>query len=176
MLQLTLIGNLGADAQVKDFNGSKAVCFNVAHTERWNAEDGTKHEETTWVSCIMNGDGGKLLQYLKAGATVCVMGDATTRIYSSPKERRMVAGLNLRVNHIELVGGRVDDVPRQLVGEGGELFDTTKCYWLNPEQVKRLAIKKGQHAVLMDTKMTRSFAIDERGYITPINDNVQTNE
>ena len=64
MLQVQVIGNLGADAEVKEFNGSKGVCFNVAHTERWTDEQGTKHENTTWVSCILNGDGGKLLPYL----------------------------------------------------------------------------------------------------------------
>lgn len=168
MLQLTVIGNLGADAQVKDFNGRKAVTFNVAHTERWTDEDGTKHETTTWVSCILNGDGGNLLPYLKAGTTVYAIGAASTRVYSSPKERKMVAGLNLRIDHIELVGGRVDDVPRQLMDEQGLLYNTTKCFWLSPDQVKQLGIKKGTHACLMDTKMTRQFAVDYSGYITPV--------
>ena len=58
MLQFQVIGNLGSDAEVKELNGNKAVCFNVAHTERWSQEDGTKRESTTWISCILNGDGG----------------------------------------------------------------------------------------------------------------------
>ena len=49
MLQLQIIGNLGADAQVQDFNGKKAVCFNVAHTDRWTDDNQTKHETTTWA-------------------------------------------------------------------------------------------------------------------------------
>lgn len=168
MLQLTVIGNLGADAQVQDFNGRKAVTFNVAHTERWTDENGTKHESTTWVSCLLNGDGGNLLPYLKAGTTVYAIGAASTRVYSSPKERKMVAGLNLRIDHVELVGGRVDDVPRQLMDAQGILYNTTRCYWLDPEQIKALGIKKGTHATLTDTKMTRQFAVDSNGYITPI--------
>ena len=168
MLQLSIIGNLGADAQVKDFNGRKAVTFNVAHTDRWSDESGTKHEQTTWVSCILNGDGGNLLQFLKAGTTVYAIGAVSTRVYSSPKERKMVAGLNLRIDHIELVGGRVDEVPRQLMDEQGLLYNTTKCYWLSPELVKQLNIKKGTHAVLTDVRMTRQFSIDNRGYITPM--------
>ena len=70
MLQLEIIGNLGADAQVMTSNGKPFVSFNVAHTERWQGEDGVKHEQTQWVSGALNGDGGNLLQYLKKGTTV----------------------------------------------------------------------------------------------------------
>lgn len=34
MLQVEIIGNIGNDAQVKDFNGKKYIAFNVAHSEK----------------------------------------------------------------------------------------------------------------------------------------------
>ena len=49
MLKMEMIGHLGADAEVKEFNGNKFVSFNVAHTEKRNGG-----ERTTWVSCTRN--------------------------------------------------------------------------------------------------------------------------
>lgn len=176
MLQLQIIGNLGADAQVQDFNGKKAVCFNVAHTDRWVDDNNTKHETTTWVSCILNGDGGNLLQYLKKGTSVCCLGDCSTRVYSSPKERRMVAGLNLRVNHIELIGGRVDDVPRQLVTAEGLIIQTNKAFWIAQDAVKSLGIGKGKTILLNDTSATRQFEVNSDGWVRPVNNEPTTDE
>jgi len=34
-LKLEIIGNLGADATVKDVNNSKAISFSVAHSEKY---------------------------------------------------------------------------------------------------------------------------------------------
>lgn len=174
MLQLSIIGNLGADAEVKDFNGKKAVCFNVAHTDRWTDEAGTKHDSTTWVSCILNGEGGNLLPYLKRGATVYAVGDCSTRVYSSPKERRMVAGLNLRVNRVELVGGRIDEIPHNLVTPDGCLLETHKAFYVAQEAVKTLGIEKGKTALLSDTTGNRSFSVDSLGWVTPAKNDEDT--
>ena len=35
MLKVEMIGNLGADAEIKDHQGRKFVSFRVAHTEKW---------------------------------------------------------------------------------------------------------------------------------------------
>lgn len=34
MLAVTVIGNIGNDAEIKEFNGQKFIAFNVASTER----------------------------------------------------------------------------------------------------------------------------------------------
>ena len=166
MLQLQVIGNLGADAEVKEFNGSKGVCFNVAHTERWTDEQGTKHESTTWVSCILNGDGGKLLPYLKKGTTVFVEGSGSVRCYSSPTEKRFVAGLNLSVRHIELVGGKKEDVPRELCTPDGRVFLTGKAYYVGAEGLEASGASKKQKGLLID-KQGNQFEVDQFGYVKP---------
>lgn len=166
MLQVQVIGNLGADAEVKEFNGSKGVCFNVAHTERWTDEQGTKHESTTWVSCILNGDGGKLLPYLKKGTTVFVEGSGSVRCYSSPKEKRFVAGLNLSVRHVELVGGKIEDVPRELCTPDGRVFLTGKAYYVGAEGLEASGASKKQKGLLID-KQGNQFEVDQFGYVKP---------
>lgn len=164
MLQLQVIGNLGADAEVKDFNGSKAVSFNVAHTERWTDAEGTKHESTTWVSCLLNGDGGKLLPFLKKGTSVYVEGAGSARCYSSPKERKFVAGLNLNVRHVELIGGKVDEVPRELCSVNGDIFLTGKAYFVGTEGIQASGAGKGQKGLLVD-KNGNQYEVDEYGYV-----------
>lgn len=74
MLQLEIIGNLGNDAEIKEFNGKKYVSMNVAHSEKKRDANGSVLETTTWVSVLWYGDGGNLTQYLKRGCKVFVRG------------------------------------------------------------------------------------------------------
>ena len=164
MLQFQVIGNLGSDAEVKELNGNKAVCFNVAHTERWNQDDGTKRESTTWISCILNGDGGKLLPYLKRGTQVFVEGSGSTRCYSSPKEKRWVAGLNITVRHIELVGGKMDEVPRELCTAEGTIYETGKAYYVAEEAVKASGATDKAYGLLLDRDGQR-YEVNIDGYV-----------
>lgn len=68
MIRLEIVGNLGADAEIKDYNGNKFVSFRVAHSEKWvDRQTGAITTQTTWVSCSLNGDGKGLTEYLKKG-------------------------------------------------------------------------------------------------------------
>lgn len=64
MLVLEAIGNLGADAIIKDLNGQKYIAFSVAHTESYKDSQGQRHERTTWVSCLKYGE-SPVINYLK---------------------------------------------------------------------------------------------------------------
>lgn len=163
MQLLSLIGNLGADAKVVENGGKPFVSFNVANTEKWRSEDGTEHERTDWVSCAYNGEATNLLPYLKAGTKVFVQGRVRTRVYSSEKERRMVAGLNLSVTQIELVGGQSEDVPRRLFTHDGQIIETHKAYYIALADLQSFT-----DTVLVDMR-GNSYAIDRNaGWITPI--------
>ena len=106
MIKLEIIGNLGADAEVKVYNGNKFVSFRVAHTDKWvDQNTGVISTQTTWVSCSMNGDGGGLTPYLKKGTKVFVRGTPNFVVYSSPKTHKMETGINLFVREVELCGG-----------------------------------------------------------------------
>ena len=106
MIKLEIIGNLGADAEVKVYNGNKFVSFRVAHTDKWvDQNTGVISTQTTWVSCSLNGDGGGLTPYLKKGTKVFVRGTPNFVVYSSPKTHKMETGINLFVREVELCGG-----------------------------------------------------------------------
>lgn len=128
MIKLSIIGNLGADAEVKNQDGRSYVSFRVAHSERRQQADGTTKETTLWVSCTINGDGGRLLTYLKKGTKVFVSGDADVRLYNSSKDHCLKAGLNCFVRDIELISTNVDAVPRELYDSNGVAHPVTKFY------------------------------------------------
>lgn len=128
MLKLTIIGNLGADAEVKNQDGRSYVSFRVAHSERRQQSDGSVKETTLWVSCTINGNGGRLLSYLKKGTKVFVSGDADCRLYNSAKDHSLKAGLNCYVRDIELISTNVDSVPRELYDKNGVAHQVQKTY------------------------------------------------
>lgn len=160
MLQVTLIGNLGGNAEVKVADGREFVTFRVAHNESYTDAQGNKVDKTQWIDCTMNCTNGRpgILPYLVAGTMVCVMGSLSTRVYSSEKDRCMKAGVTIHIQRIELLGGQSDMIPRRLYDEDGVQVDVVKYYRVN----KKICS-------LMDTK-GRVFAVDKNGWVTLIRD------
>lgn len=103
MLKMEVIGNIGDDAEVKNINGKECVAFNVAHSEKHNGTD-----YTTWVSVLMNGNGGNLTPYLKKGAKVFVRGNFWTKPYQD-KNNQWRVGINLSATEIQLCGTKAEN-------------------------------------------------------------------
>lgn len=79
--QIELIGNLGADPEIRSFqNGGKVVNLRLAVTEKWK-KDGQAQERTEWVPVAIFGDGlaGVAERYLRKGSKVFVRGQWRTR-------------------------------------------------------------------------------------------------
>lgn len=157
MLKLQIIGNLGADAEVKREQGSQFVSLSIAHTERRKDANGVDRETTTWVSATINGDGGNLLQYLKKGTKVYAYGDVGLRLYNSEKDRRMKAGLNLYIRNIELIGSQGDEVPRELTDIDGVLHKVGKYYYCDTAKGLTLYNRSGQE-----------FKVDAQGWVSVV--------
>lgn len=114
MLKSILIGNLGADAEVKSANGREFVTFRVAHSWNFTSQDGTTNSGTIWVDCIGSNLKG-VVDYLKKGTQVYVEGNVSLRVYSSKIDRCMKAGLTINVDTLQLIGTKPDLVPRQVI-------------------------------------------------------------
>lgn len=165
MLQVEIIGNLGADAHEESVNGSSFLSFNVAHRDTWVSRDGMKHEQTTWVSCAMGGNYQGVKPFLVKGKSVYVQGRLSARVYSSPKERKMVAGLNCAVDKLELIGGKIDDIPAQLYTGDGVLVNVHKASMVNVEDAKSAGASDGKLGVLMNAQ-GREFHVNEKGFVS----------
>jgi single-strand DNA-binding protein len=109
MINMTVIGRLGADAVIRDGGMQKAISFNVAHSEKYTNNQGVQVEKTTWVRCTYwrENDKTRIAEYLKKGSQVYVEGIPSVSMYTNNKGEQ-VAALDLKVNKIELLGGRND--------------------------------------------------------------------
>ena len=163
MLQVTLIGNLGADAQMKSANGKEFATCRVAHTDRWKDDAGQMHESTIWVDVTINGKPA-VFDYLKKGQMIYVTGSCNLRVYSSEKDRCMKAGLTISASRIELLGGRSDDVPSKLVDpKDGKVYDVQK-WFLVPGMISQSGEAREVH---LRSAQGREFVVNEDGWVQP---------
>jgi single-strand DNA-binding protein len=117
--KVTLIGNLGADPEIRTTpNGSKVAQFSLATSRQWNSASGEKQEKTEWHKCVAWNAGSKgsgladvVERYAKKGDKLYVEGRIEYRQYEDKdKQTRYVTEINVR--EIILLGG----------GKGGD-FD-----------------------------------------------------
>ena len=81
--KVMLIGNLGADPEVRSFqNGGKVCNLRIATTESWkDRNSGEKQERTEWhtVAIFNEGLAGVAERFLKKGSKVYIEGQLQTR-------------------------------------------------------------------------------------------------
>ena len=79
--KVILIGNLGADPELRYTPGGRAVAnFRMATSRSWNTKDGEKKEETEWHRIVAWDKLAEILgEYLKKGSPVYVEGRLQTR-------------------------------------------------------------------------------------------------
>lgn len=107
MLQLTAIGHLGQDAELRNFNGQNVINFSVPHSKKYE-KAGQQMQETIWIQCSRWTESTGILPYLKKGQLVCVIGEPSVRTYKN-SQGVVCAQMQMKVSHIELLGGRKED-------------------------------------------------------------------
>lgn len=157
MLQLTIIGNLGADAELRSANGREFISFRVAHTERFKDASGNQQERVVWVDITKDGNGGELLKYLCAGVKVYVTGRPSFRIYDSAKWHTKMIGVSIFATQIELCGTS-EQVPTRLYDAEGVQHDIVKYYHC-PEQSTWNTILRARNLI--------EYEVDNQGFIYP---------
>lgn len=101
MVELVLIGYLGADAQSVNSNGKTFYSFKVCD----NRKVGDK-EESQWYGCTLNKCSDNLLRYLKKGQLVYLRGLPRYRMYDSSVHRCKMIAVDVMVNDIQLLGSK----------------------------------------------------------------------
>src|SRR3546814_17292785 len=81
--KVILVGNLGADPEVKSFqNGGRIANLRIATSETWkDRQTGERKERTEWHNVVLQSDGlvGVAERYLRKGSKVYVEGQLRTR-------------------------------------------------------------------------------------------------
>lgn len=117
--KVTLIGNLGADPEVRSTSGGNRVAtFSLATSRSWNAASGEKQEKTEWHRCVVWNSKASTLadiveRYLKKGDKVYVEGRIEYRTW---EDREGKTRYTTEINGRELL---------MLSGRGGSSGDDT---------------------------------------------------
>jgi single-strand DNA-binding protein len=81
--KVIIVGNLGADPEVKSFQNGGRICnLRIATSEDWKDKNtGEKKERTEWHTVVLNSDGlvGVAERFLKKGSKVYIEGSLRTR-------------------------------------------------------------------------------------------------
>ena len=81
--KVILVGNLGADPEVKSFqNGGRIANLRIATSENWkDRATGERKERTEWHNVVIQSDGlvGVVERYLRKGSKIYIEGSLRTR-------------------------------------------------------------------------------------------------
>ena len=117
--KVILVGNLGADPEIRYTQGGKAVCnLRIATSENFNDRDGNRQERTEWHSVTVWGKQAETCgQYLAKGRKVYLEGRLQSREYTDRE------GVNRRAwdvvaNNVVFLSSRGDGGGGQSQGGG----------------------------------------------------------
>lgn len=87
--RVILVGNLGADPELKYTPASRAVCnLRIATSEVYKNKEGQRKETTEWHRVTVWGElGENCAKYLAKGRSVYVEGKITTRTYEKDGQK-----------------------------------------------------------------------------------------
>lgn len=106
MVQIEIIGNIGADVKQVDYNGTKFYTFNVCDNRKVG-----ETEQSQWYGCNLNRVSENLLKYLKKGQQVFLRGVPRYRVFDSAVHHCKMVAVDVLVNEIQLVGAAPKDEP-----------------------------------------------------------------
>ncbi len=83
--QVTLIGNLGRDPELRYTDKGVAVCtIALACTESYRDANGNNVDRTNWINVVLWRSQAEILgKYCRKGSTICIEGRITTRSYTT---------------------------------------------------------------------------------------------
>lgn len=109
--RVIIIGNLGADPEVRQFNnGSSVTNISVATSEQWvDKNSGEKREATEWHRISLFNRLGEIAgQYLRKGSKVFIEGSLRTRKYQAPDGSESYA-TEIRADQMQMLDGAGDN-------------------------------------------------------------------
>ena len=116
--KVMLIGNLGADPEVRSTNnGTRVATLSLATSRQWTTQAGEKQEKTEWHRCVVwntrsSGLADVVEKYMKKGDRVYVEGRIEYRTWQDREgQTRYTTEINVR--DLVMLSGRGD-------GGGGE--------------------------------------------------------
>lgn len=105
--KVILIGNLGADPEMRNTQGDPSICnLRIATSRTWKDKDGGKREETEWHSIVLFAHlANSANKYLKKGDSVYIEGRLKTRKWTDKAGNERI-GTDVIAEDMKMLGGR----------------------------------------------------------------------
>jgi single-strand DNA-binding protein len=105
MRRITVIGNLTADAEVKDVSNKKVINFAIGSSEKFKDQQGVVVEKSYYYNCSIWRDSNvNVAKYLTKGTKVFIEGTPDVEVYKD-KEGNNRGAIKISVSNLELIGG-----------------------------------------------------------------------
>jgi single-strand DNA-binding protein len=108
MQRITIIGNVGQDATIKQAQGAEFITFSVAVNEKFTNREGIAVEQTQWYNCLYQPRATTVAGYLKKGTRVFVEGKPKVSLYKD-REGNTQIDFGVQVRGIELLSSVVSE-------------------------------------------------------------------
>jgi single-strand DNA-binding protein len=117
MLRVSLLGNLGADPEVRyTAKGAQIVSFRVAVNLVRTGPDGERQENTEWFRCRVSSRQGDFVQRLSKGARVLVIGRLDIGHYQS-REGETRTSFEVWVDEVQAMSKVISGEPTEALLE-----------------------------------------------------------
>ena len=109
--QVNLIGNVGNDPEIKQFDQFKLASFKVATTERFRDRDGNQKENTQWHICVATGSVADVVEkYIRKGMPVYVGGKLNYRNWTA-KDGTNHTTTEIQIHTVQMLERRAKSAP-----------------------------------------------------------------
>ena len=117
-----LIGNLGADPELRNTTGGTPVCeLRIATNEKWKDQQGATQERTEWHRVVVWGKQAEsAARYLSKGRSVYVEGRIQTREWEDKDGHRRWS-TEIIASTVTFLGGGQSAAPASAGPSGGDI-------------------------------------------------------
>ncbi len=108
MKQITIIGNIGRDAERREVNGQIAISFSVAVNSGYKDSNGNKVDKVDWYRCTywpQTEKAARMQEYFLSGTRIFVQGIPSVSTYQD-KQGKTAVSQDVRVDKFELLSKR----------------------------------------------------------------------
>lgn len=102
MRRMTIIGHIVKDAEPKEINDGKAICFTVCVNEKYTDKHGVKTDKPYYYECLIWDDNQNILKGCKKGVKMYVEGSPDIRSWID-KYSNSKSIIKIRVSYFEFL-------------------------------------------------------------------------
>ena len=102
----TLIGRVGKEPEIRNFQDTKKASFSLATSENWKDKEGNKKESTEWHLIVAWSNLAKIIEnHVKKGDLIMIEGKITTRTWDD-KEGQKHYSTEIVANNLLMLGSK----------------------------------------------------------------------